>query len=36
VNPADLRIVRLSPALPIRLFRKTCVIRKSGTLVSAG
>src|SRR5271157_6316599 len=34
VNPADLRTVKLSPALPIRLFRKTCVIRISGSLVS--
>jgi hypothetical protein len=35
VNPADLRTVKLSPARPIWLFRKTCVIRISDRLVSA-
>jgi hypothetical protein len=35
VSPAALRTVKLSPSLPIRLFRKTCTIRKSGRLFSA-
>jgi hypothetical protein len=35
VNPAPLRTVKLSPALLIRLFRKTCTIRRSVGLVSA-